>query len=186
MKLVLASASPRRQELLARLDLEFDLLPTEVDETPLPGEAPRVYVRRVAQAKAEAAHALRPDAWVLAADTTVVVDDEILGKPADGADAARMLERLSGRRHLVLTATCLLRPGEPTVRRLVATEVAMRALDAAEIDRYVASGEWHGKAGGYGAQGRAAAFIREINGSYTNVVGLPLAEIYLDLKPLQA
>jgi nucleoside triphosphate pyrophosphatase len=183
-RLVLASGSPRRLELLGRLGLEPEVLPADLHEAPHPGEAPRAYVARLAEAKAEWARARRPDAWILGADTEVVLGDEILGKPSDEADAARMLAALAGRRHLVLTATCLLRPGAEPLKRLVATEVAMRALAASEVARYVAGGEWRGKAGGYAAQGAAAAFIREIHGSFTNVVGLPLAELALDLAPL--
>lgn len=185
MILVLASASPRRRELLERLAIPFEVDPADVDETVHPGETPRVYVARVADAKARAVVARRPEAWVLAADTTVVMGDDILGKPEDAAEARAMLVKLAGHRHLVLTATCLLRPGEEPHKRLVATEVAMRALDDGEIDGYVRSGEWQGRAGGYAAQGLAAAFIREIHGSYTSVVGLPLAEVALDLAALR-
>jgi septum formation protein len=139
-------------------------------------------VARVAAAKAEGVAAGRPDAWVLAADTTVVVDGAILGKAADAAEATRMLSALAGRGHRVLTGTCLLAPDGMSFRRIVDTTVIFRPLDADEIARYIASGEWDGKAGAYGAQGLAAAFITEIHGSYTNVVGLPLAEVAVDLK----
>jgi len=184
MTLVLASASPRRRELLARAGVRFDALAADVDESVRPGEAPRAYAARVAADKASAGRRARPDAWVLAADTIVVVGDAILGKADGPADAARMLARLSGRRHVVMTATCLLGPDAAATRRLVETEVEFRALGAGEIDSYVAGGEWQGKAGAYAAQGRAAAFITAIHGSYTNVVGLPLAETLADLVRL--
>jgi len=182
--LVLASASPRRSELLERAGVRFEVLPSDVDESVLPGEAPRTYAARVAGAKAAAGRTQRPDAWVLAADTIVVVSDEILGKPIDAADAARMLGRLAGRRHTVMTATRLLGPDGATAERLVETEVVFRPLAAREIEGYVAGGEWRGKAGAYAAQGQAAAFISEVHGSYTNVVGLPLAETLVDLERL--
>jgi septum formation protein len=183
-RLVLASASPRRRELLERLGIPFDVEPADLDESSRPGEGPRVYATRIAEAKARAVATRRPGDWVLGADTIVVLGDDILGKPADAAEAGAMLGRLAGHRHLVYTATCLLRPGEEPLRRIMVTEVAMRAVEPDEVERYVASGDWHGKAGGYAAQGLAAAFIREIHGSYTNVVGLPLAEVALDLRPL--
>jgi septum formation protein len=182
--LILASASPRRRELLGRLGLHFEVVPAEVDESLRPGESPRVYASRIAEAKARAVAEQHPEAWVLGADTIVVVGEEILGKPENAEDAARMLGRLGGHRHLVYTATCLVRPGAEPLRRVIVTEVAMRHLESDDISRYLDSGEWHGKAGAYAAQGLAAAFIREIHGSYTNVVGLPLAEVAIDLKPL--
>jgi len=182
--LVLASASPRRRELLDRAGIRFEVRPADVDESVLPGEPARRYAARVAAAKAEAARGTRPEAWILAADTVVVVgEDEILGKPASAADAAAMLARLAGRTHVVMTATVLVGPGAEA-RRLVETEVDFRPLESAEIDSYAAAGEWRGKAGGYAAQGQAAAFIVAIRGSYTNVVGLPLAETLADLARL--
>lgn len=184
MTLVLASASPRRRELLARAGIRFDALAADVDESIHDDEAPREYVARVAGAKAAAGRRARPDAWVLAADTTVVIGEAILGKAAGPAEAARMLGRLAGCRHVVMTATVLVGPSGEATRRLVETEVDFRALDAAEIDSYVAGGEWQGKAGAYAAQGQAAAFITAIHGSYTNVVGLPLAETLADLARL--
>jgi septum formation protein len=180
-RLILASSSPRRRELLDRLGVEFGIAPADIDETPLAGEAPEHYVARVAAGKAEAVAARHPDAIVLGADTTVVLGDAILAKAADGAEATRMLEALAGKEHRVLTGTCLLLPDGTSVRRVVETTVIFRPLDAAEIARYVASGEWEGKAGAYGAQGLAAAFILAIHGSYTSVIGLPLAEIAADL-----
>ena len=180
--LVLASASPRRRELLARAGVAFVVVPAEVDETPRAGETPRAYAERVAADKARAAAAARPQAHVLAADTVVVLDDEILGKAADEGQAADMLRRLSGRTHVVLTATCLLSPGGAVHARAVATEVDVRPLAEEELAAYLDSEEWRGKAGAYAVQGIFAAFVTAIRGSYTNVVGLPLAEVIEDLR----
>lgn len=176
--LILASASPRRRELLERVGLALEVRPADVDETPLPGEAPRAYVARVARAKAQAI--ARPGAWVLAADTTVTIDGAILGKAADGAEAAAMLRRLSGRVHEVITAFTLI--GEAARDEVVASEVAFVALDEPTIAAYVASGEWRGKAGAYAIQGIGAALVREVRGSVTNVIGLPLAEVVAALR----
>jgi septum formation protein len=173
--LILASASPRRRELLARVGLSFEVDPADADERVLAGEAPAAYAARVARAKAALVAARRPDAAVLAADTAVVLDADVLGK-AEGDDEARaMLARLAGRTHVVTTAVCLLVRG---ARRELAvdTEVEFRALTAADLDGYVRSGEWRGKAGAYAVQGIGAALVRAVRGSYTNVVGLPLVE----------
>lgn len=183
-RVTLASASPRRRDLLERLGLELTVAPADVDETPRPGETPEVYVARVAADKARVARGRAPGAWIVAADTTVTVDGDILGKPEDPAEARRMLVRLAGRSHRVLTGTIVVSPDGRERTRVVETEVVFRPLGEREVERYVASGEWEGKAGGYGAQGVAAGFITEIHGSYTNVVGLPLAEIAVDLEPL--
>jgi septum formation protein len=175
--LILASASPRRRELLARVGLPFEVQPADIDETELPGEAPEVYVARIARGKAAAI--ARGDRWVLAADTTVTIDGAILGKAASPDEAAAMLRRLSGRTHRVLTAVVLLGgpAGAPAVHeRLVASDVEVVELDAASIADYIASDEWRGKAGAYALQGIAAALVRQVHGSVTNVVGLPLAE----------
>lgn len=187
--LVLASASPRRRELLERLGLRLHIEPADVDETPVEGESPRAYVQRVAgekqrtvAARLDARGAL-PGLPVLAADTSVVLGAQILGKPADAAEAEAMLRRLAGRRHEVLTAYRAGR-GERVAERVIATAVTFRLLDAAEIAAYVASGEWQGKAGGYAIQGVAAAFCTDLRGSLTNVVGLPLAEVLADLRAL--
>ena len=176
--LILASASPRRRELLERVGLALEVRPADVDETPLPGEPPRAYVARVARAKAQAI--ARPGTWVLAADTTVTIDGAILGKAADGAEAAAMLRRLSGRVHEVITAFTLL--GDAARDEVVASEVAFVALDEPTIAAYVASGEWRGKAGAYAVQGIGAALVREVRGSVTNVIGLPLAEVLAALR----
>ena len=175
--LVLASASPRRLELLAQIGLVPDLIdPAEIDETPLPGETARLLALRLARAKAAAVAQRSPNAFVLAADTVVAVGRRLLGKPEDATDAARMLALLSGRAHRVLTAVAVAAPGGKTAARLSETRVRFKRLTRAEIDAYLASGEWAGKAGGYGVQGRAGGFVIAINGAYTGVVGLPLYE----------
>jgi septum formation protein len=186
--LILASASPRRRELLERVGLILEVLPAGVDESPQAGESASDYARRIAAAKtdfvAEGAAAGR-ELPVLGADTTVVVDGEILGKPTDDADGRAMLGKLAGRRHEVLTAYAL-RFGGRRLDRTVTTVVSMRALQPAEIEAYVASGEGRDKAGGYAVQGIAAAFVTELRGSLTNVIGLPLAEVLADLQALGA
>ena len=175
-ELVLGSASPRRLELLRQIGIVPDrVLPTEIDETPRRGEAPRDYVRRMAREKAMAGAATSPQAALLCADTAVVAGRRILGKPADAAEARRFLELLSGRRHRVLTSVALACAGRLR-ERLVETTVRFRPLTADQIDAYLASGEWQGKAGGYAIQGRASAFVVWMQGSYSAVVGLPLAE----------
>ncbi len=147
----------------------------DIDETPRKGEAPRAYVERIAAAKAEAV-ARRPDEIVLAGDTSIAAGRRILGKPADAADARRMLELLSGRRHHCLSAVAAIGLDGRLRVRLSDTLVAFRPLSAADIDGYLASGEWAGKAGAYAIQGRAEAWVRFIHGSYSGVVGLPLFE----------
>ena len=174
-RLVLASASPRRRELLARAGVSFTMAAADLDEARQPGEPPRAYAERLAGEKARAC--AQPDAFVLAADTVVILGDDVLGKPASEAEARETLARLAGHTHVVATACCLLAPNGRELRVTVETDVAIRRLGPEEVAAYVASGEWRGKAGGYAAQGIAAAFIPEIRGSYTNVVGLPLAEV---------
>ncbi|MGB8930059.1 MAG: Maf family protein [Anaeromyxobacteraceae bacterium] len=169
--LTLASASPRRRELLEQLGFVLAIQPAEIDEAPLPGELPREYVLRVAREKA---HAVAGDA-VLAADTAVVLGSTILGKPRDPDDARRMLRHLSGIRHEVLTGVCVLRGGEEH-STVVTAEVRLDRLTDAQIDWYVATGEPLDKAGAYAIQGLAGAFVRELRGSVSNVIGLPLAE----------
>jgi septum formation protein len=171
--LILASASPRRRELLQEAGYAFAVDPAHVDESALPGETAHAYVRRVAAEKARAVATRHPDASVLAADTTVVVEGEMLGKPADDDDARAMLARLSGRTHLVLTGLAVVQAGREW-SDVVATTVRFRLMTAAEIDWYVASGEPHDKAGAYGVQGLASRFVEAVDGSYTNVVGLPV------------
>jgi septum formation protein len=174
-RLVLASQSPRRRELLGQLGLALEVRPAHADETPAPGEAPHAYVLRVAREKARAV----AGEVVLAADTAVVLGDEILGKPSDAGDARRMLRALSGTAHEVLTAVVLRRTDPPPALELdavVATTVRFARLSAAEVDWYVATGEPLDKAGAYAIQGAGGAFVLGVEGSVSNVVGLPLAE----------
>jgi septum formation protein len=174
--LVLASASPRRLELLARIGVVPDTIcPTDTDETPRKGELPHRLAARLAAAKAEAAEAL-PGALVLAADTVVGLGRRVLPKAGTEEEARRCLEKLSGRRHQVATGVALRLPDGRTRHRLVLTAVAFQRLTAAQIDDYVARGEWRGKAGGYAIQGRAECFVRFLSGSHSSVVGLPLFE----------
>ena len=186
MRLILASASPRRRELLERVGLPLEVRPPDVDETERPGEDPAAYVARIARAKADAAPRA-PGAWVLAADTTVTIDGAILGKAATPEEAAAMLRRLSGRVHQVMTAFAIAAEAGGADRRreaVVVTDVEMIALGEPAIADYVASGEWRGKAGAYAIQGIAAALVREVRGSVTNVIGLPLAEVIAALREL--
>src|SRR5437870_7718453 len=167
--LLLASASPRRRELLHRVGLVLEVRAADVDETPLDGEPPDAYVRRLARAKASTART-RADEWILAADTTVTLDGQILGKAESPEEAAKMLRWLSGNTHQVITAFALTgeRDGEPVVREgLVSSDVRFVELDAAAIADYVASGEWRGKAGAYAIQGIGAAFVSAVRGSVT-------------------
>ena len=173
--LVLASTSPRRRELLAQLGLRFDVLSVAVDERALPGELAADHVCRLALAKARAGAAQVAAACVLGADTVVVAQGDILGKPRDAGDAAAMLRRLSGRTHFVLSGVACVCGGAHGVR-LSESQVTFRALAADEIAAYCATGEPLDKAGAYAIQGRAAAFIRHLDGSYSGVMGLPLYE----------
>lgn len=175
-RLVLASASPRRRELLAAAGFDFDVDPAEVDETPERDEPPSSYVIRVARHKAEAAAARNPDRPVLGADTVVVIDNELLGKPSDADDASRMLTRLSGRTHDVLTGVALAVGGR-VYTEVERTTVSFANLTAEDIASYIASGEPLDKAGGYAIQGLASRFVLRIEGSYSNVVGLPVAAV---------
>ncbi len=174
---VLASQSPRRQELLTAAGFHFSVESADVDETALAGETADVYVARLAEAKARAVLARRPQALVLGADTTVVVDGDILAKPDDAADATRMVRRLAGRAHEVLTGVALVSANWSRVT-VAATTVWFGPMSAAEIEAYVASGEPMDKAGAYGIQGRAARYVTRIEGSYSNVVGLPVALVH--------
>jgi septum formation protein len=182
--LVLASQSPRRSEILRQAGIPFTVRVADVDESPLPGEMPPAYVRRLAEAKARAVLAA-PDETVLGADTTVVIDGEILAKPADAADARRMLALLSARRHEVLTGICL-RRGEQAVCDHAVTAVVFAPLTEREIAEYVASGEPMDKAGAYAIQGLASKFVERIEGDYFNVMGLPVALLYRKLKSAQS
>lgn len=176
--LYLASQSPRRRELLTQLGLEFALLDVEVEERRQPGEPPQDYVLRVAREKAGAGLmqvAAVPDALVLAADTEVVLDAEVFGKPSDAQEAERMLRRLAGRTHEVLSAVWVLNGGSER-SALSRSRVGFAALGEDRLRAYLASSEWRGKAGAYAIQGRAAAFVTHLEGSYSGVVGLPLFE----------
>ena len=180
MVFILGSASPRRRDLLAQIGVVPDaVVPADIDETPLKGELPRIYVERMAREKCAAISASERgqgrDILILTADTTVCVGRRILGKPEDAAEATRFLLLMSGRRHRVITSVCV-RAGDTIRQRTVETRVKMKRLSDSEISAYLRSDEWRGKAGGYAIQGLAAAFIPEIHGSYTNVVGLPLCE----------
>ena len=174
---VLASASPRRRELLAALGLEVRVRPVGLDESVAPGEAPADYVQRLAAAKAGAAAARLddPETVVVAADTAVVADAEIYGKPASAADFRRMIDVLAGRCHEVYTAVAVSRCGDTRLRTTV-TEVCLRPLSRGEAERYWATGEPSDKAGGYAIQGLGAIFVSSVKGSYSGVVGLPLFE----------
>ena len=174
-RLILGSASPRRRELLAQLGIApDDLRAPDIDETPRKGELPRPYCARMAAEKA-AAVAAAPGEIVLCADTTVAMGRRILGKPADAGEAAEFLVAMGGRRHRVITAVAVKRDGR-IWERVVETVVKMKRLSDGELNAYLASGEWAGKAGGYGIQGRAGAFIPWLQGSYSAVMGLPVAE----------
>jgi septum formation protein len=175
--LVLASASPRRLELLRQIGIVPDHVePADIDETPRRGELPAGHVVRLAQAKARAVWPRYPDAFILAADTVVACGRRILPKAEDEATARACLDLLSGRRHRVYGGVALLTPAGELATRRVISQVAFKRLSEEELAAYLASGEWHGKAGGYAIQGHAAALIPWIAGSYSNVVGLPLYE----------
>lgn len=174
----LASASPRRRELLTQIGVQFKQAPVDIDETPQPGEGAKAYVERLALEKAQNALASLNDseeAVVLGSDTSVMINDEILTKPKDVADARRMLQRLSGNRHQVFTAVAVISQQRQQVIS-VATDVIFRTLSSAEIDAYIATKEPMDKAGSYGIQGKGAILVDHIHGSYSNVVGLPLTE----------
>ena len=185
--LILASASPRRRELLQSVGLVLAVEPVELDEAVRDKETARSYAARLAAEKCDAAvaHLGSPALAVLAADTVVTLAGEILGKPESEAQAAEMLRRLADRRHEVLTAYRI-RHGPRTLERTVGTFVTFRSLDPKEVAAYLACGEWRGKAGAYAVQGIAGSFVTDLRGSFTNVVGLPLAEVLADLRALEA
>ena len=187
LPLLLASASPRRREMLERVGVPLEVRAADIDETPRDREEPAAYVARIAHEKARAVKR-RPGQWVLAADTTVTVDGRILGKAESDDEAASMLRALSGCVHQVITAVTILGGDARIVDHdlRVSTDVAMATLSEEIIAAYVASGEWRGKAGAYAIQGIAAAFVREVRGSVTNVIGLPLAEVLEALRVLGA
>ncbi len=188
--LILASASPRRQELLRNARIDFTVQPTNVPEVPEPGETPHGCAKRLAREKALAIASERPDAHVLGADTIVVIDGEMLAKPADEADAQRMLRLLSGRTHEVITGVCLIGCAANGERfegvRSESTLVTMERLTEDEIRSYAHSGEPMDKAGGYAIQGTASRWITRIEGDYCNVVGLPVALVYRMLRECRA
>jgi septum formation protein len=186
MKLILASASPRRRELLARAGFDFEVRSSVVEEAPAPGESAEEFARRAARDKAlDVAARAQPGSLVLGADTVVVADGEILGKPVDAMDAARMLRLLSGTTHRVITGVCLVRaPAAMEALRHETTFVTFRPLDEQEIAAYLASHEPFDKAGAYGIQGLASKFVTRVEGCYFNIVGLPVALVYDLLKSL--
>lgn len=177
MRLILASASPRRLDLLARIGVVPDaIIPADIDESVPKSELPRDHALRLATEKAGAIAKHHPDAMILAADTVVAVGRRILPKVEDEATLRACMKLLSGRRHRVLTGVALAAPGQPLRTRVVETMIAMKRLSPQEIDFYAGHGEWRGKAGGYALQGYGEVYVRHIAGSYSNVVGLPLAE----------
>jgi septum formation protein len=190
VSIILASASPRRQELLRNAAIPFTVQPADIDETPHAGEAPRDCAERLAREKALAVFRSRPKNYVLGADTIVVVDEAILGKPRNAEDAARMLRLLSGRTHAVITGVCLVGPvasgqGSAASNTEIASEttlVTMCEVSDFEIHEYVATGEPMDKAGAYAIQGMASRWIPRIEGDYSNVVGLPVAMVYAMLR----
>jgi septum formation protein len=186
MRLILASRSPRRRELLRQAGFDFDVRPSSVEETTSPSETPEESARRAAREKAlEVAASAPPESLVLGADTVVVADGEILGKPANASDAARMLRLLSGVTHRVITGVCIVRaPDRVEALAHETTFVTFRSLDNDELQDYLASGEPFDKAGAYGIQGLASKFVTRVEGCYFNVVGLPVALVYELLKPL--
>ncbi len=186
-RLILASKSPRRYELLKQLGLDFDVIPSDVEEDFVPTESPREHVMRLAEAKALDVGNRFPENWVIGADTIVYVDGIILGKPKNREEALEMLRLISGKEHRVLSGICVshLKKGKRE-RKTVETAVRVKALSPVEMDWYISTGEPFDKAGGYGIQGIGSFMIESINGSYTNVVGLPLCELMQMLIRLEA
>ena len=183
VRLILASASPRRLDLLARIGVTPDaVIAADIDESVPRDELPRQHALRLAREKADAVARQQPDALVLAADTVVAVGRRILPKVEDEATLRACMKLLSGRRHRVLTGVALAVPGNGIRERLIETTIAMKRLSDEEIDYYASHGEWRGKAGGYALQGYGEVYVRHIGGSYSNVVGLPLAETRMLLK----
>jgi septum formation protein len=186
-RLILASASPRRIELLKLMGLDFDIMPGNIDETFRPGEAAQAHVLRLSEEKALSVALRHPDAWILGADTIVVVAGEILGKPRSPEEATKMLEKLSDRAHEVFTGFCIIRQDRGVrIREVVGTAVLFRKIAPDEMAWYTGTKEPYDKAGAYAVQGMGSCFIREIHGSCTNVVGLPLCEVVDALKRVAA
>jgi len=183
VKFILASASPRRRELLASIGLDFEIVPSHIPEVRAEGEAPEEYVARLSREKAAAIASNHHDRWIIAADTTVLLGEQLLEKPADAADARRMLATIAGQTHIVYTGVTVMNAAsEHHDTRVAESEVRMLPLDAREIAWYVETGEPMDKAGAYAVQGIGAMFIDSIHGSYTNVVGLPLALLFQMLR----
>lgn len=186
-EIILASASPRRTELMELAGIRFSVVPADICEDVLPGEAPADHVIRLSREKADAVASIKEGRFFIGADTIVVLDDTILGKPVDTADAARMLSKLSGRDHEVITGfTVFDKVSGVHISRSVSTEVTFKKLEKKEIAAYIATGCPMDKAGAYAIQGGAVHFVRSINGSYTNVIGLPMTELYEVLQTMQA
>ena len=186
-KLILASVSPRRIELLRLTGIDFEVMPSGIDEAFRPGETHREHVLRLSEEKALAVARIHTDCWVLGADTIVVIDGDVLGKPGSVAEAKVMLEKLSGQEHEVFTGFSIARQGKGIlIREVVESKVLFREIAGDEMDWYTDSEEPYDKAGAYAVQGMGAFFIREIRGSYTNVMGLPLCEVIDALKRVSA
>ncbi len=184
---ILASASPRRVELLQELGLSFTVVPSGIDETYRSGETPSAHVRRISQAKATVVAVDNPEAWVLGADTIVAIGGEVLGKPKDRDDARRMLRRLSGREHYVLTGFTIVRKSVSVLcRKTVRSTVVFRPIEEDELQWYINTDEPYDKAGGYAVQEKGGLFARRIRGSYSNVIGLPVSEVFEILKKIGA
>lgn len=184
---ILASASPRRRELLGSLGLKLKIIPAHANEDYITGESPREHVRRLSIAKASVIARKNPSAWVLGADTIVVIDGQILGKPKNKLQAKKMLTLLSGRVHKVFTGFCIVCGASKIMKaRVIQSAVQFKNISPDEMAWYVESDEPYDKAGGYAVQGKGACFIKAIRGSYTNVIGLPLAEVLEDLQNLRA
>ena len=185
--IILASASPRRKQLMKAVGLKFKTVPAHIAEDYLAGETPRQHVRRLARSKALLVADKYPDAWVLGADTIVVIDGQILGKPKNKAHAKKMLRTLSGRTHKVYTGFTIARKKASICRtKIIKSDVRFKNISAPELSWYVKDREPYDKAGGYAAQGKGASFIKSIGGSFTNVIGLPLCEVMEELIKLMA
>ena len=182
-QLILASGSPRREELLSCAGISFQTIPSEVNEGMVGNESPEEHVLRLSEAKAASVAGLYPGAWVLGADTVVIIDGEVLGKPTRREEARLMMQKLSGRTHRVITGFTLLKAATKAgIRKAVESAVTFREMTTAEMEWYIETEEPYDKAGGYAVQGRASLFIREISGSYTNVIGLPICEVFEALR----
>jgi septum formation protein len=185
--LILASASPRRQELLESAGIQLEIMPSNADEKFEAGEGPEEHVIRLANAKAMEVARKNPDRWILAADTVVVIDGKVLGKPGNPEEAKEMLQMLSGQEHRVITGYCIYHSSSRKKKeRSVISQVRFKPLSAGEIQWYIDTEEPYDKAGAYAVQGKAAFMVKEVHGSYTNVVGLPLCEVVEDLRALGA